>query len=318
MNNPKVTVLMPAYNSEKYIAEAIASVLNQSFVAFELLIINDGSTDATADIIQSFSDERIRIIYQNNGGVASALNTGLTHARGEYIARFDADDICMDSRLQIQADFLDTNPEYVMVGSDAEYILENGDHLFNFRCIAHSHEGILEKLYLYCPFIHSSVMYRREDVLAAGGYSIHAHSFEDYLLWTQLSKKGQLANLKIPLIKVRYNPSSITIDEKWRGRRFKHIKRTAIRNGFIKKNSGDEILTILNKQDTKRYKTASYYALCAKKFLTDNFRPDQSRRQLEKAIVIYPFKAENYMLYVVSFFPEKLIKWLHQKSPNRL
>ena len=318
MNKPKVTVLMPVYNSEKYISVAISSVLNQSFIDFELLIINDGSTDASASIIQSFSDERIRTINQQNGGVASALNTGLENARGEYIARFDADDICMNNRLQIQVNFLDGNPEHVLVGSDAEYILENGDHLFNFICIGHTHEAILKKLYFYCPFIHSSVMYRGEAVIAAGGYSVYAHSFEDYLLWTQLSKKGQLANVNMPLIKVRYNPSSITIDEKWRGRRFKQIKRTAIRNGYMGKKEGEEVLAILNKQSSIRYKTASYYALCAKKFLTDNFHPDQSRRQIEKAIMIYPFKAELYILYVISIFPEKLIKWLHQKSPNRL
>src|ERR1700754_2088364 len=91
---PKITVLMPAYNAGKYIGEAIESVLEQTFTDFELLIVNDGSTDNTAAIIQSFTDPRIVLIQQPNLGVAAALNNGLKHARAEYIARFDADDIC--------------------------------------------------------------------------------------------------------------------------------------------------------------------------------------------------------------------------------
>ena len=129
MNEIKITVLMPAYNAAEYIAEAIESVLLQTFSDFELLIINDGSTDDTANIIRSFSDKRIVLIQQENQGVAAALNNGLLHARAEYIARFDADDICFPERLQIQVQFLDDNMDHVLTGCDAEYIAESGEHL---------------------------------------------------------------------------------------------------------------------------------------------------------------------------------------------
>lgn len=99
MHSPQITVLMPAYNAGKYIREAITSVLEQSFADFELLIVNDGSTDDTADIIDSFNDERIVVLSQENKGVAAALNNGLRHARAPYIARFDADDVCYPYRL---------------------------------------------------------------------------------------------------------------------------------------------------------------------------------------------------------------------------
>src|SRR5258708_34774335 len=98
INLPKVTVLMPAYNADKYIAEAITSVLEQSFTDFELLIINDGSTDETVNVVRSFNDPRIVLINQDNKGIASALNAGLNCARSPYIARFDADDICYPNR----------------------------------------------------------------------------------------------------------------------------------------------------------------------------------------------------------------------------
>jgi len=318
MDNIGVTVLMPAYNSENYIEAAIDSVLRQTFTDFELLIVNDGSTDRTAEILHSFDDSRIKIINQPNGGVAKALNNGLMHANGKYVARFDADDICLPGRLAEQVAFLDENVKHVVVGSDAEYILENGEHLLNFRCLGYTNEEIRQRLYFYCPFIHSSVMYRRGAVSEAGGYSVHAHSFEDYLLWTQLAKIGCLANIPKPLIKVRYNPTSVTIDEKWRGIHFRRLKRSAIRRGFISPDEGNRLLDIIESQNTRKYKEASYYALCGKKFLTDNYQPAKAREQLTKAIKGYPFRVDNYALLVASFFPEKLIQWLHGRSPNRL
>jgi glycosyltransferase involved in cell wall biosynthesis len=318
MDNIKVTVLMPVYNSEKYIWQAIHSVINQTFSAFELLIVNDGSTDKTADIIRSFHDRRIVVVNQPNSGVAKALNKGLMHAKGEYIARFDADDICFPDRLAEQVKFLDQHPQHLVVGTDAEYILENGDHLLNFSCLGHTNDKIRQRLYFYCPFIHSGVMYRKEAVIDAGGYSIHAHSFEDYLLWIRLAKVGQLANIPMPLIKVRYNPASVTIDEKWRGVYFRKLKRSVIRRGYITHEEGDKLLSIIKRQEIKKYKEGSYYALCGKKFLTDNYQPARAREQVTKAIKAYPFRLDNYALLIASFFPEKLIQWLHQRSPNRL
>jgi glycosyltransferase involved in cell wall biosynthesis len=314
MKDPKITVLMPARDAEKYIAGAICSVLEQTFTDFELLIINDGSTDDTVTIIKQFSDQRIRLIEQAGQGVAIALNNGLQNAKGSYIARFDADDICFPERLEKQASFLDNNPGYVMVGCDAEYITESGEHLFNSFCTGYSNEEIMQELYIDCPFIHSGVMYRKEMVLKAGGYSDNAHNFEDYLLWVQLEKYGRYANLPEQLIKVRFNPASATIDEKWRGRRFRKLKRNAIRRGSITKEEGDELLRIIADQDQKKFKEAAYYALCGKKFLLDNHQPRKARSHLTKAIRSYPYRLDNYALYLLSFFPGSLINWLHRKT----
>lgn len=318
MNEPLITVLMPAYNAGKYIAEAIESVLRQSFTAFELLIVDDGSSDGTVDVIRSFSDERIVVLSQSHGGVSKALNTGLQKARGKYVARFDSDDLCYEHRLQRQFSFLETHPEYVVVGSDADYMLENGEHLFHFNCIAHSHEEISAKLYFYCPFIHSGVMYRRDDVLKAGGYSLHAHNFEDYYLWVQLARCGKFCNLPEPLIRVRFNPASVTIDERWRGARFRKLKRNAIHMGSISREEGEEIRSIILKQDVSRIKQGAYYALCAKKFLTDNYQPRRARSFAVNAFRINPLRFDNYALWLVSFLPRTFIQWLHHKTPNKL
>ena len=315
---PRVTVLMPAYNAGKYIAEAIQSVLAQDFPDFELLIVDDGSTDDTREVIGRFADERIRLLRQENQGISAALNAGLAEARGYYIARFDADDICLPERLTRQIGFLDANPAYVLTGSEAEYILEDGEHLFDFHCIAYSHEEIMEKLTRRCPFIHSAVMYRKKEVLDAGAYSLYAHNFEDYLLWIQLARAGKFHNLPERLIKVRINPSSVTIDEKWRGSRFRQLKRGIIQRGVITAAEGAALLSIIRNQETRRIKEGSYHALCGKKFLADNYQPAKARWHVARAIHIHPFRWDNFAMLGVSYLPPKWIKWLHRRRPGKL
>ena len=311
--NPRVTILMPAYNAGKYIAAAIQSALDQTFADFELLIVDDGSFDDTASVIEGFDDDRIRLIRQEQGGVSAALNKGLQHAEGEYICRFDADDLCFPQRLARQVEFLDANPDYLLVGSDAEYISEDGEHLFNFRCAGHTHEEILDKLYRFCPFIHSAVMYRKAAILQAGGYSLLAHNFEDYLLWVRLVAAGRCHNLEEALIRVRINPASATIDEKWRGRRFNHLKQQVIRRGSITEKESAELLSIIKKQETKKIKEGAYHALCGKKFLQENYRPARARWHVTRAIYAHPLRLDNYAILAVSFLPPGFIRWLTHK-----
>ena len=313
----KVTVLMPAYNAEKYIAEAIHSVLGQSFRDFELLIVDDGSDDRTRQVIQGFSDSRIRLLTQDNQGISFALNAGLKEAKGQYIARFDADDVCLPQRLMRQVLFLDGHPAYLVIGSDAEYISEDGEHLFNFSCAGHSYRELIGNLYKNCPFIHSSVMFRREAILKAGGYSPHAHNFEDYLLWVQLMRWGKCCNLPERLLKVRINPHSVTIDEKWRGRRFRRMKRDIIRRGVITDAEGDKLLAIIQRQATWKIKEGAYHALCGKKLLADNYSPVRARWHVTRAIHANPLRWDNYAILAVSFLPPKWIKWLHRLNPVR-
>jgi len=185
-NNPKVTVLMPAYNAEKYIGEAIASVLNQSFTDFELLIINDGSTDSTQKIIHSFRDKRIVLINQQNKGVSAALNVGLKAARADYIARFDADDVCHPDRLKIQYEFITSYPQYTIIGSTADYIDASGHFMFTHQLAGHLNEEIQQLKYSVCPFIHSSVLYKKDVVITNGGYNENAYTYEDHFLWASM------------------------------------------------------------------------------------------------------------------------------------
>jgi glycosyltransferase involved in cell wall biosynthesis len=311
--NPPITVLMPAYNCEKYIGIAIDSVLRQTYGDFELLIVNDGSTDGTQKVIESYSDRRIAVINKINGGVSSALNTGLAAARGKYIARFDADDICVPERLQKQYDFMRTHPEYIMVGSDVDYITEEGDYIFTYANPWHTNEEITAKIMEHCPFVHSSVMYVKDAVLSLGGYEIKAHTFEDYYLWTKLVRVGKVCNMNEPLIKVRFNASSVTIDEKDHESIFAKLKSKALRTGEISDEEGKAILESIRKLD-RRKKESSYNRMLGKKFLWNNYQPRKARRYLLKSIGMEPFRMTSYLLLMLSVLPEKMIKNIYEKT----
>ncbi len=311
INNPKVTVLMPAYNAGKYISEAIKSVLEQSFTDFELLVINDGSTDDTEKIICSFKDPRIVLINQENKGIAAALNAGLNIAKANYIARFDADDICYPDRLKIQYDFITMYPQYSVIGSAADYVDADGHFIFTHHPVAHLNEEIQQLKYSVCPFIHSSVFYKKEVIVNNGGYNEHAYTYEDHFLWVNILKNEKACNLSQALIKVRLSPGSISIDGKWHTRKFRSIKYSTLKNRSITESEGKELYQISGKHYSPKVKEGAYYALCGKKFLINNYQPEKARSNMARAISLHPFRLDNYLLYTVSYFPERFITWLH-------
>ncbi len=309
----KLSVLMPAFNAEKYIGEAIESVLTQTFVDFELIIVNDGSTDRTKEIILSYKDNRIRLINTTNQGIAAALNKGLAIAKAKYIVRFDADDICYPERLEKQYNLIKIDPEIMLVGSAADYVDEEGRFIFKGLPPAFKHEEILKILTTTCPFIHSSVLYNKEFIIENGGYNSHAHSFEDHLLWTQVVPKAKSANVDESLIKVRLNKQSITIDEKWRTKQFRRIKKNALRTSRISATEGAVIKNIIKNQEATGIKEGAYYAMIGKKYLWNNFQPERARSHIKKALAFNPFYTTGYGLYLVSFLPGKMISGIYKK-----
>lgn len=310
---PAISVLMPVYNGEAFLKEAVDSVLQQDFENFELIVINDGSTDGTARILSAYTDERIRVIHAPKQGIAAALNLGLSEARAELIARFDADDICEADRLSFQWRFMQQHPEVVAMSGAAEYIDESGQALFEHQPQWLDDASIKSGLLQSCPFIHAASCFRKPAVLAVGGYPLHAHSFEDHLLWIRLVRQGAYYNVRKKLIRVRLNPGSITIDERWRNAEFHRLKRKALLTGFIGEDEGEALLGILRSQDNQAYKKASYHALVAKKLLWNNTRPAEARKHLGLSIRYQPRHLFNYLLYGSSFLPAPLIQTLYRK-----
>jgi glycosyltransferase involved in cell wall biosynthesis len=310
MNDIKITVLMPCYNAADYIKDAISSVLAQTFRDFELLIINDGSADNTADLVRSFSDERIVLIEQEQQGIAAALNNGLKHARADYIARFDADDICFPGRLEKQYNFMLSNPECIVVGSAADYTDDSGNYIFTHVPQAKTHEEIQKLSVHTCPFIHASVLYKKE-VIAGIGYNTDAHSFEDHLLWQQLKQKGKMFNMAEQLVSVRLNPRSLTMDEKKRPGDFHRIKNKALKSGHISRDDGDRLLLLIRQQNNSKAREGAYYSLLAKKFLWNNYNPPKARQNMKKAISLNDFDVKDYLLLLVSYLPKNVINNLY-------
>jgi glycosyltransferase involved in cell wall biosynthesis len=310
MNDIKISVLMPCYNAAEYIEDAIQSVITQTFRDFEFVIINDGSTDNSVELIKSFTDERIVLIEQNQQGVAAALNNGLTHARSNLIARFDADDLCFNDRLEKQYRFMTSNPDCIVAGSAADYIDVAGNYIFTQLPQAKANKEIQNLSFHICPFIHASVIYRK-DLIATIGYNINAHSFEDHLLWLQLKDKGKMYNMTEPLISVRLNPGSLTMDERKRSRDFRQIKLKSLKTKHIGSVDGDKLLSIINRQNNSKNKIGAYYILLAKKFLWNNYNPNKARYNMKKAIMLNTFDIKDYMLWFISFLPKNMINNLY-------
>ena len=176
-SNPKVTVLMSVYNGKRYLREAIDSILDQTFRDFEFLIINDGSTDSSSDIIRSYDDSRIRLIEnEKNIGLTRSLNKGLKLARGEYIARMDADDRSMPERLEKEILFLDKNKNVGLVGTYFLMVNKSGKVLSTF---SPGTSGLSEKLLEGNMFGHGSTMFRADCIEKVGYYREEFRSAQD-------------------------------------------------------------------------------------------------------------------------------------------
>lgn len=206
--NPKVTVLMPVYNGERFLRDAIGSILNQTFTDYEFLIINDGSTDRSVDIIKSYSDKRIKLIENDkNRGLIATLNKGIELARGEYLARMDCDDISLPERFAVQVDFMDNHPAIAVCGAWCKLI---GIHEGDIWRYPSDPDKIRCMLLFESVLVHPSVMMRRELMSSQGlFYSPSFPHAEDYELWVRTSRTCQLANIEKILLLYRTHPDQV-------------------------------------------------------------------------------------------------------------
>lgn len=216
MTAPTVSVVMLAYNAERFVREAIASILQQTYTDFELLIIDDGSTDGTSAILQEYArrDVRIHIHTQpDNLGIASGRNLGLKLAQGKYLAVMDADDISLPERLAKQVAYLESHPETGVLGASAIVIDETSQRHEPMDFPA-SHRLIHWSLCFYDPIVNPVVMFRTELAYAAGGYRPEYPPTEDYDLWARLSTYTRLENLPERLLLLRKHSQNITVTKR--------------------------------------------------------------------------------------------------------
>ena len=208
MSRPKISVVMAAYNAEKYLRESIDSLLTQTFIDFELIVVNDGSTDGTLAILESYGDERLRIINNaQNLGLPKSLNIGIKSARGEYIARQDADDMSLPQRLEKQYAYMQANPQIALLGSLSNY-LDGADNKVPYE-VEFLPAPTFADLMKSNRFVHSAMMIRKTVLDKVGLYEAIDWA-EDYELWLRIAKHYEVRNLQEVLVLYREHDYQLT------------------------------------------------------------------------------------------------------------
>ncbi len=208
--DPCVSVVMPVYNGELYLREAVESILNQTFANFEFIIVDDGSTDSTQQILAEYAAQDARIILNRNRenlGLIPTLNKGVALAQGEYIARHDADDISLPKRLAAQVAYLQNHPEVGLLGTAYYRLYPGGEQ--SLRQPSSTDTGIRWRLLFGNVWCHPSMMFHRNLVEAGKPFYRDFLHVEDYELWTRLVKRTRAATLTEPLVVYRVHDSSI-------------------------------------------------------------------------------------------------------------
>jgi len=212
---PRVSIVMPAFNAERYIAEALRSVEAQTMRDLEVVIVDDGSTDGTIDEVNRFSDRLdITLLRQSNAGPSAARNNGIRHARADYCAFLDADDIMLPELLETHCALLDADPEVGMVISDITTFDEAGvRHQARWNFAGRPREPVLDELAVENFVTTSAVVARRKCVMEVGMFPEDRRQAEDYQLWLRLAARWKLVVVDRPLVRYRYAPSSLSADK---------------------------------------------------------------------------------------------------------
>jgi glycosyltransferase involved in cell wall biosynthesis len=213
MSHPRVSVVMSVFNGETFLSEAIESILGQIFDNFEFLVIDDGSTDRTPEILSTYErqDPRVRIIRQENKGRATSLNIGINLAKTEFIARMDADDISLPHRFREQIEFLDRHPEVGLLGGAVELIKDSDHVVTTVRPTTQDSEIQSLMLQGRNPMWHPTVVMRKEIVIAVGGYRKPLLDADDYDLFLRMGECSQIANLNKFVLKYRIHPNQVSV-----------------------------------------------------------------------------------------------------------
>lgn len=298
---------MSVYNGEKYLREAIDSILNQTFTDFEFIIIDDGSTDESAAIINSYNDARIRLIRQENKGLAPALNVGLKAAKGKYIARMDADDISELARLQQQVSFMQEHPKYVLVGTNALEMTMEGRGLYMVNH-PEDDESIRKELARTSPFHHGSVMFSRRPVDANCLYPTEVTKhIEDILFFRRLSKYGLMTNLAAPLYRYRLVPTAITnIPYSYGRKKGKLLRRVWMESDLSEKDK--KFLEKISIKIIPRKRLAKYYCRVGRALLEYDHDINEARALLLKSVRMDPLQNKAWFNLMLTFMPSKWVQ----------
>lgn len=305
LDNPRISVIMSVYNGEKYLREAIESILSQTFTNFEFIIVNDASVDSSLEIIRSYQDERIRTINnEKNIGLTKSLNKAIREARGEYIARQDADDISLPNRFEEQIKYFDKHPEVALLGTSADKIDEQGKVLL--KVIVTTKPG--RSLFKGNQFNHGSTMFKRGAVDRLRGYNELFKYCQDYELWLRIANCYEVRNLKQVLYKLRFHDEAI---------RFKHGDESALFHLLAlrsaRNNLDQKVLGIINNHGikglyhhlSKNEKVFFHKSIANLHVQHGNLK--LARKEYKKVCSLTPFDIKNNINIICSYFGRGLM-----------
>lgn len=208
---PRISVIMPVYNAAEYLKEAVDSILEQTYTDFELIAINDGSSDASGEILKHYAkiDKRLVVVEQKNQGLVKTLNTGIKMAKGEFIARMDSDDVSFPRRFELQMAVFEKHPAVVLVAGGFEIMDEDGEFMYR-EVIPANDRDIKRSMLLRNPIAHGSVTFRKSAADKVGYYSDACGPTEDFELWTRLATVGDFVGLEETIFRWRINLKGIS------------------------------------------------------------------------------------------------------------
>ncbi len=299
---PLISIILPVYNAEPYLRQSIDSIIDQTFPDFELIIINDGSTDKSLNIINSYNDSRIKVVSRSNKGLIDTLNEGISIARGKYIARQDADDYSAPNRLEKQLYYLENNNNIDIVGSFATVIDEN-DQRIRTLFAPRTHEQIISFLPLGTTFIHGSVLFRNSGISYDKNYK-HA---EDYELWTRILSKGQGANIAENLYFYRDHGNNISHQyAKIQSQTAAKIQDNIWRDMFSPSNKTNSIsfINFLKDEYIIDLEEKKFYSEYAESFAWKLFSyglSEKAAREFRYAHQLYPRRINSWLKLLIKF-----------------
>ena len=225
-NNPIISIILPVYNSENYILECLESIKIQTMQNFEVILIDDKSTDKSPEIINNYLKNNLcgkfKIIRnKSNIGITRSLNKAFKISNSKYIARIDADDINKPDRFEIQFKYLEKNDDISLVGSNVEYINKDGKFI-EYSDLPLNHLDIKSSLFLYNPMVHSTIFFRKK-IFSCNPYNEKFHTSQDYDMYCRIINSHKFANIKKPLVKFRFHNQSISSHKEKLQKKNSHI-----------------------------------------------------------------------------------------------
>ena len=304
---PLISVIIPVYNSAKYLRECLNSVFLQTLKDFEIILIDDGSTDGSEEVYNSFDDKRLRIYRQENRGVAFARNYAMSLASGEFIACLDSDDICRSDRLEIQYNFMVKHPSYSLVGSYCNVIDLEGKFIYLCNSLPINDSEIRRYMQHGNPIVTSSAFFRKDDAVNAGGFygEIRTNS-EDYPLWVKLAKLGKAHNIPESLVRYRVVPSSLSIGAA--KPQIRQLFLNLAHNGNYTEEEKELYKKLMQPDKSIRTRDYAYYLTLSKLYLFDGNNKKKFITNLYRAVKSNPKVLKAYMLLPFVFLPYKFNK----------